>query len=756
MSRVLRASFLCLLGCVAACTRSRTGSPTPAPALAGTVPALVGSGGAEGDDPPSLLGAAEVAPPIASGPWRDSLAGGRWKEAKDRISALPAADRARPEVRLALGYAAAETKDAATTVSVLTGLEQDLPIARYLIVRLRAEAAAEVGPFAEAAAYFSRKTGVRPQLLAARAEERAGRKDESRRAADRAVALARSPAEEAEARALRGRLAEAAGQKDIAIADAAWIVKNAAGSKEDEAARATWGRLDPSAKLRAREHLARAERLAEAGKGEAAGQEIDAAEAANEGIPKVELLRAKGRAFYKTRRWKGAHEALAATVQAGSLDTEDAFLAARALSRDNRDEEAIKAYRAFLEKSPGSEWADEATYLAARLALLLARWDEAIAGYEAYAKRYPKGKNKVDAAYEKALALLQTGKADAARKTFESLASQATDRIETARLKELAGVAAERAGDASKAKALYRETITGAPLTFPALLATARLRKLGAQVPPVIEPATAGSPSSLDARLPPAVAFLSELGLKAEAEALLHSGEKEVSKAFAPRSAEALCALYGSLDRGTRRFRVGNEAVKADTLFKAPSGSTRWAWECVYPRPYNDTVQAAEAAQKIPAGFLHAVMRQESAFSPEVVSAAHAVGLLQLLPETARSIAKKTEGSYEDGSLTQPAINIDLGARYVAYLSNIWKGDLPLVAASYNAGPKAVSRWLARGGVRDLDLFVAQIPYAETRGYVTRVMGNFARYAYLAGGDGAVPTVELTIPEGLVATDDSF
>jgi soluble lytic murein transglycosylase len=117
-------------------------------------------------------------------------------------------------------------------------------------------------------------------------------------------------------------------------------------------------------------------------------------------------------------------------------------------------------------------------------------------------------------------------------------------------------------------------------------------------------------------------------------------------------------------------------------------------------------------------------MRQESAFSPEVVSPARAVGLLQLLPETAKGIATKTGAAFEDGSLTQPAVNIDLGARYMAFLSGIWKGNLPLVAASYNAGPKAVSRWLGRSGVHEIDLFVAQIPYGETRAYVGRVMGK--------------------------------
>lgn len=723
-------------------------------------PAPSASAAGDDDETPNLLGDAAKAPPIAEGPWRESLRGGRWSEAKARILALPDEERARPEVRLALGYAASQLDDDATVVKSLVDLEATLPVARGLILRLRNASLAKVGPYEEPAAYFARKKGSSAQLLAAAAEEKLGHKEEARKAADRAVAAARGVNEEAKARGVRGRLAEEAGDRGTALADASWIVRSAAGSPEDVTARATWSRLDPAAKLTAREHLARAERLAELSRGEPAGKEVDEAEATNaetkEGLSKVDFLRAKGRAFYKSRRFKGAHEALSAAVAAGSKDTEDAFLAARALSRDNRDDEAIAAYQAFLKRSPDSDWADEAMYLSARLAMLQGRWEEAISGYEAYTKRFPKGKNKTDAAYERALALLQTKKAKSAQKTFESLASQTNDRVEAARLRELAGVSAERAGNLDKAKALYTDTIKGAPLTFPAMLASARLRKLGAPQPPVIEPGVPGSPAQLDARLPGAVGFLADLGLMAEAEDLLHRGEKEIGKAFAPRSAEGLCALYGALDRGSRRFRVGTDAVKLDTLFRAPSGATRWAWECVYPHPYSESVRTAEAAQHLPSGFIHAIMRQESAFSPEVVSPAQAVGLLQLLPTTAKSIAERTHTPFEEGSLTQPAVNITLGSQYMAFLSGIWHGNLALLAASYNAGPKAVSRWLRGSGVRDLDLFVAQIPYGETRAYVGRVMGNFARYAYLSGGDSAVPTVDIAIEDGLQAGDDAF
>jgi soluble lytic murein transglycosylase len=90
-------------------------------------------------------------------------------------------------------------------------------------------------------------------------------------------------------------------------------------------------------------------------------------------------------------------------------------------------------------------------------------------------------------------------------------------------------------------------------------------------------------------------------------------------------------------------------------------------------------------------------------------------------------------------------------------LLDTFQGNVPLALASYNAGPFAVSRWLAGGGeALPLDLFVARIPYEETRGYVARVLSNAARYAYLEGGEAAVPVPSLELPRGVQLPENSY
>ncbi|RYE83378.1 MAG: lytic transglycosylase domain-containing protein, partial [Myxococcales bacterium] len=226
------------------------------------------------------------------------------------------------------------------------------------------------------------------------------------------------------------------------------------------------------------------------------------------------------------------------------------------------------------------------------------------------------------------------------------------------------------------------------------------------------------------------------------------------SAAGAARAPEALCEAYGQLDIAARRYRVAQDRVPVAHHERDLSDGNRWAWQCLFPQPYAPIVKAAEAREGLPPGLIHAVMRQESTFDPAALSPVLAEGLMQLMPATAREEAKRGDVPFTDGTLPQPAVNIDLGSRYLSRLVKQWKGNLPLAVASYNAGPGAVSRWIERGGVSEIDVWVAHIPYAETRTYVSRVLGNLARYARLTGS--TPPSIPLALDTSLRADDGAF
>ena len=101
-------------------------------------------------------------------------------------------------------------------------------------------------------------------------------------------------------------------------------------------------------------------------------------------------------------------------------------------------------------------------------------------------------------------------------------------------------------------------------------------------------------------------------------------------------------------------------------------------------------------------------------------------------------------------------MSLKFGAFYYAKLVKMFQGSLVLASAGYNAGPKAASRWLETGADNDVDLWVARIPYDETRNYVARVAGNLARYQWLEGGDAAVTPLPLELPVGARAPADAY
>lgn len=129
-----------------------------------------------------------------------------------------------------------------------------------------------------------------------------------------------------------------------------------------------------------------------------------------------------------------------------------------------------------------------------------------------------------------------------------------------------------------------------------------------------------------------------------------------------------------------------------------------------------------------------AIIKEESAFDPDAHSPAGAIGLMQLMPETARLISRKLKIPYSYKSLKEPATNVRMGSSYLSQLERRFKGDLILSVAGYNAGPTAVARW-AKEMPKAFDERIESIPYSETRYYTQRVLRSYAEFARTAGLD---------------------
>jgi soluble lytic murein transglycosylase len=151
----------------------------------------------------------------------------------------------------------------------------------------------------------------------------------------------------------------------------------------------------------------------------------------------------------------------------------------------------------------------------------------------------------------------------------------------------------------------------------------------------------------------------------------------------------------------------------------------------LYPRPYSSAVGAAAALAKLEPALVYALIRQESLYRRDAASHAGAVGLAQLMPDTARRVAADwslPKPSWSD--LLVPEINVKLGAAKLRSLIGEFDGQLAAGLAAYNAGANAVRRWLPEHPM-DCDVWVENIPYNETRNFVQRVLWHSLVFAWL-------------------------
>jgi len=706
---------------------------------------------------PATTSLPAAAPAAAPARWADAVRLERWDEAEAQLDALPEPERQRPEMRYVRGRVALERGNAARAVELFTGLDKDLPLLADDIVRRRAEAAVVAGPFAEAAAFFGKSQSPSDLQRAAMALEKDGQLVPARSILDRALAAAarsRKKSDDTPLRAARARVAEAQGVLPVAIADLRWLAVEAAGSPEGEAATASLGRLKQS--LAPKDQLARALGLIRSGHADSAIPILDDLEKSKT-VPILDVLHARAEAKLKARDYPEAEkEFRALSVMPGPRKVEAMYQSANALARGGNADEAIKRWLDLSSRFKKNSWAERSLYQAARWLLLRGRYDEAAPLYTRYLALFPKGAHHEDAEYEQALAQLSAAQPKLAQKTLGRLAKAAKKPDEAQKLRELEGLAAFRAGDRNEAVRLWTEVARAFPLSFAALAARSRLAAAGAPLPPLIEPAAARTANPLELDLPDPARLLVSVGLDAEAEGRLVPFEREAAARFAGRETEALCGMYGKLAHARRRYRVGVAQVGMPHLLRAPGEADRWAWECLYPRPYLDEVQKLEVEHEVPPGLVHSLMRQESAFDQEALSPVFAVGLLQLMPKTAEKAAAEVGMSFDPTRLKSPHVNLRLGSYYIGKLLRTFRKNPVLAIAAYNAGPRAVGQWMRPGVDAEADLWVARIPYDETRNYVARVLGNLARYQWLQGGDAAVAPLVLEVPVDVEVPPDAY
>jgi soluble lytic murein transglycosylase len=232
-------------------------------------------------------------------PWTEAIRADKWKEAEESMAALSAGEQSKPEVRFARARVSLALGKHADAVARLDKLENDLPLLRDAIGKVRAQAALVAGPFDRAAEWYGTRSQPSAWLVAAEAWEKAGEPARARTLCDRVLAVDKKPrALEEKTRTLRMRVIRAKDGDGAAVVDARWLATNALDDAAASAGADLLEKQKPPAPLTADELVARAHLLAEAGRSDDALRAVErASSAAGKPASPVDLCRARAEAY---------------------------------------------------------------------------------------------------------------------------------------------------------------------------------------------------------------------------------------------------------------------------------------------------------------------------------------------------------------------------------------------------------------------------------------------------------------------------
>jgi soluble lytic murein transglycosylase len=288
---------------------------------------------------------------------------------------------------------------------------------------------------------------------------------------------------------------------------------------------------------------------------------------------------------------------------------------------------------------------------------------------------------------------------------------------------------------------VYERLARGAPLTYYGQQAFARLRALDpgrarALLAHLREPPPPTLTFELRPELSDPAVFRAVALLRVGESALALSELRAAGVLSEAADLELFLAGVALLDRaGASELAV--ELVRKrmpELLMRAPVGRDRLLFELAYPRAFAPMIEDVGKRARVPPAFLRAVAREESGFHPAAVSRAGARGLIQLLPSTAKAIAKSLGVRHGRSALSDPEVNLALGAQFIANLERQMRGQWALVPSAYNAGPGITGRWLEERRDQPLDQWIEDIPYDETRHYTRRVIQSYGVYTFLETG----------------------
>ena len=449
-------------------------------------------------------------------------------------------------------------------------------------------------------------------------------------------------------------------------------------------------------------------------------------------------------ALEKSDRSRDARQLLTSMgPQTGEAEAQRLYLLSET-ARSTSDEEAVQRTLDQLRQfGPSSPWLEQALFSAANMYLLKRDYDRAIDYFREVQQRFPNGTRSSYAHWKSAWLCFRQLRTEEARQGFEEQIGLYPDSAEIPAALYWRGRLAEEENKPGMARAFYQKLSDRYRNFYYAELGRQRLKILHAsseeplqyalldRVPPLSTRGkiTATAPPEDNLRVERA-RLLSNGGLAEQAVRELQAAANDEGGTWAPPEMARVYQDGGRYDRGIEIMKRTTPNYFAVDIPDLP----RPYWEALFPKAYWPDLSKYSTLNGLDPYLVASLIRQESEFNAAAISRANAVGLMQLLPKTGKTVAKQVKlKGYTAPQLYTPAVNLQLGTRYFKDMVDKYNGQFEYALAAYNAGTDRVEDWLGQGHYRDPQEFVESIPFTETREYVQAILRNASVYRQLYG-----------------------
>jgi soluble lytic murein transglycosylase len=506
--------------------------------------------------------------------------------------------------------------------------------------------------------------------------------------------------------------------------------------------------------------------------------------------PGVELQERRAQAFFDARKWKEAraefeklqgmlhepenpHRQLAElrvaearvqlkgpsslvsslTLTDFDVDAERLYALSQIYRSDKKENEMLSVIEQLAQKYPASKWTEEGLMAAGNYYWVDLNRNKAAAYYQRVLDNFPAGKYAFNCEWRVAWVAYLNRQPNADYKFTTFLRKYPVSSNAPNALYWL-GRNAERGGNPAHARSYYRMAAERFPETYFGQHAALRLEKLGpgdedppeflAQIPP---------PPPLRPFDEPIASTALERWTRGQALrsiAFDSAAELELKSAYFAAGAPRLLfeAAQAAFDQG--HFAAGmayGRLIVPNFDARRFSDVPLIVWRTLYPLPYEPALRREAAKNGFDPMLAAGLIRQESTFQADAVSHKNAVGLMQVLPQTGRLMARQLRVRYTKNSLFEPDFNLQVGMVYVAGLLRAL-GAPEYALAAFNAGEDRIALWRSERNYEEIPELVESIPFTETRDYVQIVLRNAEVYRMIYGSTAPAPSTTVATAAG--------